>query len=207
MTAPKVETSADSASYALGMFLAQQIEQSKMTEGINEKIVGAALKKSMEGEDSTIFQHPQQAMMYLQMYAQQKMMESQQGNIEEGEKFLEENAKKDGVIELESGLQYKIIEEGAGAMPLATDQVTCHYKGTTIDGKEFDSSYKRGQPATFPLNGVIKGWTEGFQKMKAGSKFELYIPYQLAYGERGSGSIPPYAALIFEVEFLEIVAQ
>ena len=124
---------------------------------------------------------------------------------EEGKKFLEENVKKEGVHVTPSGLQYKVITEGFGTKPKATETVVVHYRGTTIDGKEFDSSYKRGEPISFPLNGVIAGWTEGLQLMKTGAKYELYIPYNLAYGERGAGGvIPPYATLIFEVELLEV---
>jgi len=124
---------------------------------------------------------------------------------EAGEKFLQENAKKPGVKSTASGLQYKVVVEGTGKKPSASDTVEVHYRGTTIDGKEFDSSYKRGQSISFPLNRVIAGWTEGLQLMPVGSKYELYIPYQLAYGERGAGgAIPPFAALIFEVELLGI---
>jgi FKBP-type peptidyl-prolyl cis-trans isomerase len=124
---------------------------------------------------------------------------------EEGKKFLEENAKKEGVNVTSSGLQYKVIKEGYGTKPKATETVVVHYRGTLIDGTEFDSSYKRNQPISFPLNGVIAGWTEGLQLMKTGAKYEFYIPYNLAYGERGAGGvIPPYATLIFEVELLEV---
>lgn len=124
---------------------------------------------------------------------------------EEGKKFLEENAKKEGVMVTPSGLQYKVITEGFGTKPKATETVVVHYRGTTIDGKEFDSSYKRNEPISFPLNGVIAGWTEGLQLMKTGAKYEFYIPYNLAYGERGAGAvIPPYATLIFEVELIQV---
>lgn len=125
---------------------------------------------------------------------------------EEGRVYLEQNAKKEGVVSLPSGLQYKVITEGTGTSPVATDQVKVHYTGTTIDGKVFDSSVERGTPATFPLNRVIRGWTEGVAIMKPGAKYMFYIPYNLAYGERGSApNIPPYATLIFEVELLEVV--
>ncbi len=121
-----------------------------------------------------------------------------------GEAFLAENAKKPGVITTASGLQYQVITEGTGASPSATDNVTVHYQGTTIDGKEFDSSYKRGAPATFPLNRVIAGWTEGLQLMKEGGKSRLFIPSNLAYGERGAGrDIGPNSALIFDVELIK----
>lgn len=124
----------------------------------------------------------------------------------EGQKFLEENAKKEGVQTTPSGLQYRVIEEGHGTKPKASETVKVHYRGTLIDGTEFDSSYKRGQPISFALNQVIAGWTEGLQLMKTGAKHELYIPYNLAYGERGAGGvIPPYATLIFEVELLEVL--
>ena len=124
---------------------------------------------------------------------------------EEGEKFLAENAKREGVKVTESGLQYEVLEATIGQKPKATDSVRVHYEGTLIDGTVFDSSYKRGESIAFPLNGVIKGWTEGLQLMSVGSKYKLYIPYELGYGERGAGqSIPPYATLIFTVELLEI---
>jgi len=124
---------------------------------------------------------------------------------EEGEKFLAENAKREGVKTTASGLQYEVLEATIGQKPKATDTVRVHYEGTLIDGTVFDSSYKRGESISFPLNGVIKGWTEGLQLMSVGSKYKLFIPYQLAYGEHGAGaSIPPYSALIFTVELLGI---
>ena len=123
----------------------------------------------------------------------------------EGEKFLEENKLREGVKTTESGLQYEVIKEGKGKKPTAESTVKVHYEGTLIDGTVFDSSYQRGEPIEFPLNGVIKGWTEGLQLMPVGSKYKLFIPYELGYGERGAGqSIPPYATLIFTVELLEI---
>ncbi len=128
-----------------------------------------------------------------------------QSALERGQQFLKDNATKDGVKTTASGLQYKITKEGTGSAPKATDNVVVHYKGTTIDGKEFDSSYKRGEPATFPLNRVIKGWTEGLQLIKEGGKATLYIPSELAYGKRGAGAdIGPDETLIFEVELLKI---
>lgn len=131
------------------------------------------------------------------------LRESVMQTKEEGEKYLIENAKKDGVIALPSGLQYKVIKEGTGKKPKATDRVKCHYEGFLIDGTVFDSSVQRGEPAVFPLNGVIAGWTEGVQLMAEGAKYRFFIPYDLAYGSQGAGAqIPPYAALIFDVELI-----
>jgi FKBP-type peptidyl-prolyl cis-trans isomerase FklB len=134
-----------------------------------------------------------------------KLNEMAAANLEKGKKFLAENKKKSGVVETESGLQYEIIKEGKGPKPTLTDRVKCHYKGTLIDGTQFDSSYDRGNPTTFRVNGVIKGWTEALQMMPVGSKWKLYIPADLAYGKRGSEpSIGPNETLIFEVELLDI---
>lgn len=123
-----------------------------------------------------------------------------------GESFLAENAKKEGIVVLPSGLQYQVLKEGNGKKPSATDQVKCHYEGTLIDGTIFDSSYQRNEPATFGLNQVIAGWTEGVQLMSEGAKYRFFIPYNLAYGERGAGAqIPPFAALVFDVELLKVL--
>jgi FKBP-type peptidyl-prolyl cis-trans isomerase FkpA/FKBP-type peptidyl-prolyl cis-trans isomerase FklB len=132
-------------------------------------------------------------------------MSNAESALEKGQAFLKENAKKEGVKTTSSGLQYKITKEGTGKNPKATDTVVVHYKGTTIDGKEFDSSFKRGEPATFPLNGVIKGWTEGLMYLSEGGKATLYIPSELAYGKRGApGAIGPDETLIFDVELIRI---
>ncbi len=136
--------------------------------------------------------------------AEQK--EKYQINIEEGEKFLAENKTKEGVVELPSGLQYKVIKQGNGAKPGAMDKIKVHYTGRLLNGTVFDSSVERGQPITFDVGGVIAGWTEAVQLMPVGSKYELYIPYQLAYGDRAAGQITPYSTLVFEVELLEIVS-
>jgi FKBP-type peptidyl-prolyl cis-trans isomerase FklB len=134
-----------------------------------------------------------------------KAKESADKNLKAGEAFLAENAKKEGVVTLPSGLQYKVIEAGSGKTPKASDTVTVNYRGTLIDGKEFDSSYKRGEPATFPVSGVIAGWTEALQLMKEGAKWQLVIPPGLAYGEKGAGPvIGPNSTLVFEVELIKV---
>src|SRR5438876_12382815 len=135
---------------------------------------------------------------------QQKLTETAQKNAAEAEKFLAANKTKEGVKTTENGLQYKVLKEGSGAQPKSSDSVTVNYRGTLTDGTEFDSSYKRGQPATFPVAGVIKGWTEALQLMKVGSKFQLFIPPNLAYGDQGRPGIPPNSILIFEVELMDV---
>jgi FKBP-type peptidyl-prolyl cis-trans isomerase len=137
---------------------------------------------------------------------EEKMQAATEVNKKEGEAFLAANKNKEGVVTLPSGLQYKILKEGAGPKPTATDSVVCNYRGTLLDGTEFDSSYKRGQPVTFPVNRVIKGWTEALQLMPVGSKWQLFVPAELAYGPRGGagGAIGPNATLIFEVELISI---
>jgi FKBP-type peptidyl-prolyl cis-trans isomerase FklB len=144
----------------------------------------------------------QKEMMEKQADAARKLAEK---NKKEGEAFLAENGKKEGVVTLPSGLQYKVIQSGKGKTPKSTDTVETNYRGTLIDGTEFDSSYKRGQTATFPVNGVIAGWTEALQKMKEGDKWQLFVPSNLAYGERGAGrEIGPNATLLFEVELIAV---
>ncbi|MFZ0471532.1 MAG: FKBP-type peptidyl-prolyl cis-trans isomerase, partial [Bacteroidales bacterium] len=139
---------------------------------------------------------------------QAEKMKAQFGkNIDEGEKFLAENKKREGMLETASGLQYEVITMGTGPKPAAEEVVKVHYTGTLADGTKFDSSVDRGEPAVFGVNQVIKGWQEGIQLMPVGSKFKFYIPYELGYGEQGTGPIPPYSTLIFEVELLEIVKQ
>lgn len=164
---------------------------------LNDEEAAAALK-AVQDE----LRAKQQAKMQEAEEANKKVSEV---NKKEGESFLADNKGKDGVVTLASGLQYKILKEGTGAKPAASDSVVCNYKGTLINGKEFDSSYKRGQPATFPVSGVIKGWTEALQLMPVGSKWQLFIPSDLAYGDHGAGAdIGPGDTLIFEVELLSI---
>jgi FKBP-type peptidyl-prolyl cis-trans isomerase FklB len=198
----------DKESYSLGY----QFGQSLKSQGIdiNLDIYGSGIRDAFGGKEPQMSQEEIRATLTsLQqrlMAAQQKeLKEKAAKNLEEGKKFLVENRKKEGIKTLPSGLQYKVLTEGSGKMPKAEDTVTVNYKGTLIDGTEFDSSYKRGQPATFQVKGVIKGWTEALQLMKEGSKWQLFIPPELAYGERGAGrDIGPNATLIFEVELLTV---
>ena len=199
----------DQLSYALGLGIGHQLLQMN-AEGLNIDDFAQAIKDVMTGGELKMKEAEAQQMVQ-QFFAEQEALQ-QAANAEkgkaakaEGEQFLAENAKKEGVKTTASGLQYQVRRDGNGKQPKATDQVECHYEGTLIDGTKFDSSYDRGQTATFPLNQVIAGWTEGLQLMHEGAKYRFFIPYQLAYGERGAGaSIPPYAALIFDVELVAV---
>lgn len=199
----------DQLSYALGLGIGHQLLQMN-AEGLNIDDFAQAIKDVMIGGELKMKEAEAQQMVQ-QFFAEQEALQ-QAANAEkgkaakaEGEQFLAENAKKEGVKTTASGLQYQVLRDGNGKQPKATDQVECHYEGTLIDGTKFDSSYDRGQTATFPLNQVIAGWTEGLQLMHEGAKYRFFIPYQLAYGERGAGaSIPPYAALIFDVELVAV---
>ena len=200
----------DKNSYALGMNMGMSMLQSGIRE-VKIDDFAAGLSAMLEGKTPAVSM--EEAMQILEKYfaALDEERQAEQAEIgkafkEEGEKFLAENAKKEGVKVTASGLQYKVIKEGTGRKPKATDQVRCHYEGTLIDGTVFDSSYRRGEPAVFPLNGVIAGWTEGVQLMSEGAKYRFYIPFNLAYGANGAGaSIPPYAALIFDVELIAVL--
>ena len=190
-------------SYALGMVIGQNLKDMGIAQFDNEKFTTAVCHILSDAKpEMTMAEAHQQVAAYLQA----KEAEKGKAAREAGEHYLAENAKKEGVVVLPSGLQYQVLTATEGRKPTATDNVKCHYEGRLTDGTVFDSSYRRGEPATFPLNGVIAGWTEGLQLMGEGSKFRFFIPYHLAYGERGAGaSIPPYAALIFDVELLEVV--
>ena len=192
----------DKISYALGLSMGQNLASSGV-ESLNYQDLAAGIEDVLTKQQPKIsYQEAQQVLNTFFQELEQKIAGAAKA---EGEKFLAENAKREGVKVTESGLQYEILEPSLGQKPKATDTVRVHYEGTLIDGTVFDSSYKRGESITFPLNGVIKGWTEGLQLMPIGSKYKFFIPYQLAYGERGAGqSIPPYAALIFTVELLGI---
>jgi FKBP-type peptidyl-prolyl cis-trans isomerase FklB len=191
----------DKVSYALGMSIGHQLQQMNATE-LNIDDFAQAIKDVFAAKAQMTDAEAQTA---VQTFFQQKAEEQAQAAKAEGENFLAENAKKPGVKTLPSGLQYQVLREGNGRKPTATDEVECHYEGTLINGQVFDSSYRRGETATFGLNQVIKGWTEGLQLMQEGAKYRFFIPYNLAYGEQGAGqAIPPYAALIFDVELIKV---
>lgn len=191
----------DKVSYALGMSIGHQLQQMNATD-LNIDDFAQAIKDVFAGNAHLT---DSEAQIAVQTFFQQKAEEEAKAAKAEGENFLAENAKKPGVKTLPSGLQYQVLREGNGKRPTATDQVECHYEGTLINGQVFDSSYRRGETATFGLNQVIKGWTEGLQLMQEGAKYRFFIPYNLAYGEQGAGqSIPPYAALIFDVELIKV---
>ncbi|MFN6944162.1 MAG: FKBP-type peptidyl-prolyl cis-trans isomerase [Cytophagaceae bacterium] len=192
----------DSLSYSLGVNIGTNLMQQGFDD-INVEMLNKAFQDVFNSSELVL--SPEAANQLITSYMQDMQKRKLEKNLAEGQKFLDENKKKDGVVTLPSGLQYKILKEGTGPKPKATDRVTTHYHGTLIDGTVFDSSVDRGQPATFPVNGVIQGWIEALQLMPVGSKWRLYIPAHLAYGERGSGNkIGPNAALIFDVELISI---
>jgi FKBP-type peptidyl-prolyl cis-trans isomerase FkpA len=208
-----LENDAQKQSYALGasmgMFVTNRFEQQ---ENLNIPTDLAALRA---GFQDGLNENQQMTMEDIQFYTQAsddalraaqtlKAEQDAAAAIEAGKAFLAENATKEGVTVTESGLQYEVVEAADGPSPVATDTVTVHYRGTLIDGTEFDSSYSRGEPTSFPLNRVISGWTEGLQLMQVGSKYRFYVPSELAYGQRGQGAITPNSTLIFDVELLEI---
>lgn len=201
----------DKLSYAMGLNIGLQLKQMGLGNRLEVKDFGDAVNDILQGNAMKL--DPDEANSLLNNFFTELEKEQNAKNAEagkaaksEGEKFLAENAKKPGVMVTASGLQYEVLNEGSGRSPKATDVVRCHYHGTLIDGTVFDSSYQRNQPADFGLNQVIAGWTEGVQLMKEGAKYRFYLPYNLAYGEHGAGaSIPPYAALIFDVELLKVL--
>ena len=215
ITKADLKTEDDKVSYSIGFSIGSNFKKDELKmnleifqKGIEDGFTGGEqILNEQEIKDTMMaFQKKMMAKKQAEQMKQREERKKQgEANKEKGEKFLKENKAKQGIVTLESGLQYKILKKGTGASPKATDSVKCHYKGTTIDGKEFDSSYKRGQPATLALNRVIKGWTEGLQLMKEGGKWQFFIPSELAYGNRGAGqNIGPNEVLIFEVELLGI---
>ncbi len=201
-SAQNITTKMDSVSYSLGVLMAQNLKQ----QGFNE-VDAASLAKGFEDvlKGNSLQINTDQANQIVSTYMQEKQAQQYEGVIAAGKKFLDENGKRPGVTTLPSGLQYEVLKAGDGAKPTAEDQVTVHYEGKLIDGTIFDSSVQRGQPATFGVTQVIQGWVEALQLMPIGSKWKLFIPYNLAYGDRGAGpKIGPYSTLIFEVELLKI---
>lgn len=202
MNAQKLKNEIDSVSYSLGVNIGENIKAQfpnldlKNFEIGIEDVLNEKKQPKVEGAD---------AQKIIQDYFTKMQAKANEEKIEAGKKFLEENSKRDEVITLKSGLQYEVLKAGEGAKPTPNDQVTTHYHGTLIDGTVFDSSVERGEPATFPVSGVIKGWTEALQLMSVGAKWRLYVPSDLAYGERGAGAqIGPHTTLIFDVELLKI---
>lgn len=203
--AKKPESLTERISYSYGLMIARQLTERGIEIDLGQftEAFRTVMEKGepllSEDEVTAAFSENQKIM------AEKNASGADRDNLEAGKAFLAENAKKEGVKTTASGLQYEVIKEGDGPKPKATDQVTVHYHGTLTDGKVFDSSVERGEPATFPLNGVIPGWTEGVQLMPTGAKYRFFIPYDLAYGERGAGAdIKPYSTLVFEVELLKI---
>ena len=192
----------DKLSYALGIGIGSQLAGMGAQE-LNIDDFAQAIKDVISGSELKV--DNAEAQTLVQNFFREQETKQQAAAAAAGEAFLAENAKKEGVVTLPSGLQYQVLKEGNGKRPSATDQVVCHYEGTLIDGTVFDSSYKRKEPATFGLNQVIAGWTEGVQLMQEGAKYRFFIPYGLAYGERGAGAqIPPFAALVFDVELIQV---
>ena len=200
----------DKLSYALGLGIGQQLAQMGAGNDLNIDDFAQSISDVLNGRELKVSHREAQQIVQAYFQKQEEKMRAEQaakGKVarEAGEKYLAENAKKEGVVTLPSGLQYQVLREGNGKKPTAKDQVKCHYEGFLIDGTVFDSSVQRGEPAVFGLQQVIAGWTEGLQLMQEGAKYRFFIPYRLAYGEGGAGQlIPPYAALIFDVELIAV---
>jgi FKBP-type peptidyl-prolyl cis-trans isomerase FklB len=200
---PQLKDQKDKVSYSIGLNIGFNLGRQNVQ--VNPDLLAAGIKDAIAGKPQLNTDQVKEVMATFEKDMQQKQKAAGEKNASEGVKFLEENKKKEGVKATASGLQYKVLKEGTGPQPKETDTVTVNYRGTLINGTEFDSSYKRGQPATFPLNGVIKGWTEGLQLMKTGSKYQFFVPPNLAYGDRNVGpDIAPNSTLIFEVELIGV---
>jgi FKBP-type peptidyl-prolyl cis-trans isomerase len=200
---PQLKDLKDKASYAIGLNFGFNFKRQNVD--LNSDAFAAGFKDAMTGRNPLMSeQDVRETMLAFEKDMQQKQTATAQKNAAAAEKFFAENKSKEGVKTTASGLQYKVMKEGNGAQPKNSDTVTVNYRGTLLDGTEFDSSYKRGQPATFAVGGVIKGWTEALQLMKVGSKYQLFIPANLAYGEQGRPGIPPNSILIFEVELMDV---
>jgi FKBP-type peptidyl-prolyl cis-trans isomerase FklB len=198
----KITTTVDSVSYGIGATIGRNLKKDGL-DSIDVDLLSRGIREVFEGKDLALT--PEAAQAVIQNYVQGIQSKKSEASVAAGKKFLEENSKKAGVITLPSGLQYTVLKEGTGPKPTAEDKVTTHYHGTLVNGKVFDSSVERGQPVSFAVNGVIPGWTEALQLMPVGSKWKLFIPSNLAYGERGAGGdIGPNETLIFEVELISI---
>ncbi len=198
---PPLKDQKDKVSYSLGLNIGFNLSRQNVP--ISPDALVAGIKDAIAGKPQLNPDQIKEIMAAFEKDMEQKQKAAADKNASEGTKFLEENKKKEGVKTTASGLQYKVVKEGTGAQPKESDTVTVNYRGTLLNGTEFDSSYKRGEPATFPVNGVIKGWTEALQLMKVGSKYQLFIPPNLAYGERAVGpDISPNSTLIFDVELM-----
>jgi FKBP-type peptidyl-prolyl cis-trans isomerase len=203
---PQLKELKDRASYAIGLNVGFNMKRQNVD--VNQDAFVAGFKDALTPGKTPALNEQQirETMMAFEKDMQQKQNEVAQKNSADAQKFLNDNKSKEGVKSTASGLQYKVMKDGGGAQPKANDTVTVNYRGTLMDGTEFDSSYKRGQPATFPVSGVIKGWTEALQLMKVGSKYQLFIPPDLAYGPQGQRGIPANSLLIFEVELMDTKA-
>ena len=201
----------DKFSYALGLGIGQQLKQMGLKDTLVIEDFAASIVDVLQDNDLKVSNQEAQVIVSSFFQKKEEEIDAAQGEAgkaakKEGEAFLAENAKKEGITVTKSGLQYEVLQEGAGKQPKATDTVRCHYEGRLLDGTIFDSSYKRNEPADFGLQQVIAGWTEGVQLMSEGSKYRFYIPYMLAYGEGGAGAmIPPFATLIFDVELIKVL--
>jgi len=198
-----MENASDSLSYALGINIGESMKQQKLTE-VNTEIMAAVIKAILTDDTASLKMNNDSALACINTYMMKKRDEEANKTKEEGIKFLEENGKKAGVITTSSGLQYEVIKSGSGISPVDGDQVTVHYTGKLLDGTVFESSLDRGEPATFALNGAIKGWTEALKMMKEGDKWTLYIPAELGWPGGAGGVIPPNSTLIFELELIKV---
>lgn len=200
---PRLDNDKAKLSYAVGQNIAQNIKAQNID--LDPKVVGYAVQQGLKGEKPEVSQEEQQkAIQNLQQAAQAKAMADAQANQKTAVEFLTKNKEKSGVKSTSTGLQYEVLKEGKGKKPTLKDKVTVHYTGTLISGQKFDSSHDRGQPAEFPLNGIIKGWQEALQLMPEGSVYRLYIPPELAYGQQAQPGIPPNSVLVFDVELIKV---
>lgn len=199
---PELVTPEDSVSYALGINIGESLQKQGI-ENLNTDIVSAAIQQAFADDTTAMFDN-EAAVAYLNAYFQRKQMADMEKAKKEGEDFLAENAKKPGITVTASGLQYEVVKEGTGAIPIDTSSVTVHYRGALIDGTVFEDSYKNNQPATFKVNEVIPGWAEALMLMKEGATYKLYIPSELGFGAMGGGPIPANSVLIFDVELITV---